>query len=170
MSETRYIVVLGEQSWTLRAVHLACALARRSEGQVVLLKMVPVKHPIQLGTPAGRLNLTDADRQALRDFGATAQDYGVEFRLQICHYAAYLSGVTDAAEQLAASAVFHQPLTGRVRAWEQLKTGRLKRALARRGCSLYSLEQAERQLTWTPAVTVTTTPPRKIGHKSPAGP
>ena len=52
MSQSRLLLVMSDSAWTSAALHLACAMARRRQTDIVLLKMVPVRHPVLLGTAA----------------------------------------------------------------------------------------------------------------------
>jgi hypothetical protein len=61
MKESRLMIIMGERAWTLAALHLACAMSRRGQTEVLLLKMIPVRHPALLGTEAGLLDFAAED-------------------------------------------------------------------------------------------------------------
>lgn len=105
MGDSRLMIVMGERPWTLAALHLACAMSRREQTELRLLRMTPVRHPLLLGDAAGALSVTAEDTKALADMTATAEDYGVPLAVEICRYVNYWHGVVDAAEQLGATAV-----------------------------------------------------------------
>ena len=86
MEKTRLMIVMDKRDWTLAALHLACAMSRRAQADLLLLKMVPVRHPAQLGTETGMLDFSDEDIAALEDMAATAEDYGVSLRRLVCQY------------------------------------------------------------------------------------
>jgi hypothetical protein len=154
MSESRLLIVMGDRAWTLAALHLACAMSRRSQTEVVLLKMVPVRHPLLLGTDAGSLNFTPEDAEALRDMAATAEDYGVFIDMQICPYANYWHAVVDAAQQLGVTAVIiHMPHTP-IPFWGNLRRWLLRRRLAWQQQLLFTLDDLAPSLTWTPSITL----------------
>lgn len=136
------MVVIGDRRWTNQAVHLACAIARGNGGTVVLASMVPVHHPAQLGDASGRVRFTDEDRHALFDFAATAEDYGVDCRQQICTYANYSSGIASAAEQLNIGYVFAPPFRSRWPWLARWKMWRLRRLVQR---PLFALQTPEDQ-------------------------
>ena len=154
MSESRLLIVMGDRAWTLAALHLACAMSRRSQTEIVLLKMVPVRHPLLLGTDAGSLNFTPEDAEALRDMAATAEDYGVFIDMQICPYANYWHAVVDAAQQLGVTAVIiHMPHTP-ISFWDNLRRWLLRRQLKRQQQLLFTLDDLAPSLTWTPSITL----------------
>jgi len=109
---------------------------------VILVKMVPVSHPALLNTAAGRVQFTKQDRLALFDYAATAQDYGVDYRHQLCSYANYSSGVASAAEQLAASIVFAPPFQSRWPGLARWQMWRLRRLVQR---PLFALQTPDDQ-------------------------
>lgn len=154
MSESRLLIVMGNRAWTLAALHLACAMSRRSQTKVVLLKMVPVRHPLLLGTDASLLNFTPDDAEALSDLAATAEDYGVALDVLLYPYANYWHAVTSAAEQLGVTAVIihipHSPLSF----WGNLRRWLLRRQLARERQLLFTLDDLAPSLTWTPSITL----------------
>src|SRR5438045_2366359 len=71
------MVQVAEPTWTVAALHLACAVARTQGEALVLVKMVPVSHVGWLGTELGYQNFTEADHRLLREYAATAEAYGV---------------------------------------------------------------------------------------------
>lgn len=152
MSKSRLLIVMGDRAWTLAALHLACAMSRRSQAEVVLLKMVPVRHPLLLGTDASLLNFTPEDAGDLSDMAATAEDYGVVLDVQLCSYANYWHAVTSAAEQLGVTAVIihipHSPIPY----WGNLRRWLLRRQLARQQQLLFALDDLTPSLTWTPSI------------------
>ena len=164
MSESRLLIVMGDRAWTLAALHLACAMSRRSQTEIVLLKMVAVRHPLLLGTEASLLNFTPDDTEALSDMAATAEDYGVSLDVQLYPYANYWHAVTSAAEQLGVTAVIlhipHSPIPfwGNVRRWL------LRRQLARQRQLLFTLDDLAPSLTWTPSITLQDDMVRLLGR------
>lgn len=150
----KIMIVLGDRQWTLNALHLACAMVRNNNGEVILVKMVPVQHPIMLGTDAGYRDFTVQDEESTCFFAATAEDYGVPFSVFVCQYASYVSGIADVAEQIEVTAVFCQSPRSHVPFWAKVQKWLLEQALARRHIALYMLEQSDGTLEWTPSVTI----------------
>jgi len=146
------MIVLGERPWTMQALHLACAMARRQDITIVLVKMTPVIHPLQLGTEAGMLQLSRQDELDIQEFSATAEDYGVDFILEICQYANFIHAVVDAAEQLAVTAVFANVPPSHLQPWTQIQRWWLRWQLTWHNHQLYTLEQTGGKLEWTPAI------------------
>ncbi len=164
MDKTRLMIVMGERAWTLTTLHLACALSRRQGAAIILVKMVPVQHPLLLGTEAGSLNFTAEDAAALEDLVATAEDYGVPLEVQLCQYANYWSAVVDAAEQLNAAAVITHIPPSPFPFWRHFLHWRLRRQLARHQQKLLLVEDLSPSLTWTPSLTWAEDLPLKPEH------
>jgi hypothetical protein len=154
MSKSRLMIVMGDRAWTLAALHLACAMSRRDQADVLLLKMVPVRHPLLLGTEAGSLNFTAKDADALADMAATAEDYGVSLDVQLCQYANYWHAVVDAAEQVGVTAVAVHIPSSAIPYWHDFRRWWLRRQLARQQQLLITLDDLAPSLTWTPSITL----------------
>jgi len=153
MRESRLLIVMGDRTWTLAALHLACAMSRRNQTEVVLLKMVPVRHPLSLGTDASLLNFTPEDAKALSDMAATAEDYSVALDVQLYPYANW-HAVVGAAEQLGATAVIIHIPPSPIPYWSSLRRWLLRRRLARQQQLLFTLDDLSPSLTWTPSITL----------------
>lgn len=139
MTESRLIIVMDDRKWTSNALHKACALSRRSGAGIVLLKMVPVRHPLMLGDYAGYMDLSFNDTRALEEMAATAEDYGVPLDVRVFPYASYWPGIVDAAEQLRATVVVARVPPSHIPFWQKVRHGLLLRRLAR-----------QRQMLWGP--------------------
>lgn len=157
------MIVMGDRAWTLAVLHLACAMSRRNEAEVVILKMVPVRHPLQLGSTPVSMDLTREDITDLADVAATAEDYGVFLNVQICHYANYWHAVADSARQLQVTAVLvHIPPTP-LPFWRNFRRWLLRYQLARQHQLLVNLEDFTPSLTWTPSITLQNDMARRLG-------
>lgn len=148
------MIVMGEIGWSQAALHLACAMSRREQADILLLKMIPARHPLLLGTRGGSLSFTESDSQALQNMAATAEDYGVSLKIEYCQYVNYWHGVVNAAEQLSVTAVLihipHNPIPY----YRDLRSWWLRRHLARQHQLLIPLDSLTPSLTWTPSITV----------------
>ena len=100
------IVIISERQWSLRATHLACAMARSLGTGVKLVKMVAAPTPYHLGASYILPDENDPDMVALPELLATAEEYGVAAEVVYLHYASYVGGLASGAEQLEALAVF----------------------------------------------------------------
>lgn len=154
MNKSRLMIVMGEYAWTLAAVHLACAIARRSDLEVVLVKMVPVRNPIDLGTSAGLLDFSTADTHTLEEMVATAEDYGICLPVQLFQYASYWSGVVDAAKQLKATAVIAQNSSSFIPYLRDLRRWWLGRRLEKHHQLFFTLDDLKPTISWTPSITL----------------
>lgn len=131
MHAVNLMVVVGERPWIERAIHLACTLARQHKGTVSLVNLVPVRHPMMLGTDAAYLNFTAEDEAKLRDLVATIEDYNVPYRVHICGYAGYQHAIKQIADTLEATVIFAPPPPGAIPLWSQAQSWLFNHALAR---------------------------------------
>ena len=97
MGNSRIMVVVGGRQWTLGAIHLAGAVARSNGREVILLQMVPVRHPWLLGTDLGLLDFSLEDQCNLVEYKQILARYDVCFSVCVFQYDAYVSGLVDAA-------------------------------------------------------------------------
>lgn len=154
MNTSRLMIVMGETKWTLAALHLACAMSRRDQAELLLLKMLPARHPLLLGTPGGSLSFTVEDAQALANMAATAEDYGISLEVRHCQYANYWNAVVDAAAQLGVTAVLVHIPASPIPYWQAIRRQWLRRQLARQRQLLLTLDDLTPSLTWTPTITL----------------
>ncbi len=163
--DTSYLmIVMGDKSWTMAALHLACAISRRSQTKIVLLKMVPVRHPQLLGTDAGSVNVTPEDTAALSDMAATAEDYGVSIDLHLCQYANYWHALVDIAEQLEVTAVIIHMPPSLLPHWRRFRLWLLSCQLAKQHQLLLTLDDLTPSLTWAPSLTLQQDIVAKLDH------
>jgi hypothetical protein len=172
MVDCRLMIVMGERAWTLAALHLACAMARRGEASVVLLHMVPVMHPLMLGTAAGLFNFSDDADEALLEMAETAEDYGVSLDVWLFQYAGYWSGLVNAAAQVEATAVIAQIRPSPVPYWQVFRRKWLGRRLSRQGQLFFTLDDLKPSLVLTPSLNLQNRMARQLfeegelGHRS----
>lgn len=152
MEANKIMVVLADRAWTTQALHLACAMARRQNILVILVKMIPVVHPQILGTTAGYLQLTAQEERDIQEYAATAEDYGVAFTIQFCQYANYLHGIVDAAQQLGPRDVLAHIPDGRFVWWQRLQEWWLDKRLSHQKHCLHTLAEGSNPLEWIPTV------------------
>ena len=167
MQNNTIMVVIGEHDWTLKAVHLASAVALSRGSQVLLLKMVPVRHPILLGTDLGYVDLTYQDQRKIVEYQCAAARYGVKVESCIFQYTGYISGLIDAADQFHADMVFAMPPKRLFALQRRIDVWWLTRALAQDHRTLYTLEQTGDQTEWTPQVTVVPEAPAALPATKP---
>ncbi len=133
------LVQMSEHIWTMQAVHLACAIARNNQSEVVLLRMIPVTHPSYLGTSYGSAPLTSQERQFIDEYTATAEDYQVVLSVKAMQYVTALDAVMDAAELLDVDIVFANVPQCVIPYWQRFRTWMLERHLAAQHRRLYTL-------------------------------
>jgi hypothetical protein len=152
MNTSRLMIVAGEKAWTLAAMHLACAIARRSGLEVTLVKMIPVQHPLYLGTSAGMLNYSGTDTRSLKDMRETAEDYAITLNVQLFQYVNFWPGVADAARQLRPTAVIAQIPASPLPYLRELRQRWLRRKLAGQGQLFFTLDELTPSISWTPSM------------------
>ncbi len=154
MKKSRLMIIVGDRAWTLAALHLACAMSRRGETEVLLLKMIPVRHPALLGTEAGFLNFGAEEVLALEEMVATAEDYSVAVNVHLFQYANYWPGIVDAAAQLGATAVIARIPPSTFPYWQAFHRWWLRHRLTRQQQLFFALEDLKPSLVWTPSITL----------------
>ena len=136
----RIAVILGKPDWTAKAIHLACALAHSHRGEVILVRLVPVQHPMDLGTAGGYVNYSRRDQRAVREWMAIARDYGAPCKLCVYQYASYVGGVVGVAARLDAAIVVTEPIHSWLPFWGRFQEWRLREALFDAGRTLETLQ------------------------------
>lgn len=152
MNTRPIVVVVDRLPWTLHALHLACAIARRNAAPLILLQMLPVNHPQMLGQPEGSMGFGTREIELLTLLVETADSYEIATTIRRCQYATYVGGLMAAADQLDAEMIFatlHG--AGPLHNW---RVRRLAKRLQRSGHQLVTLKGSETP-EWTPAVVLT---------------
>jgi FAD/FMN-containing dehydrogenase len=142
------LVITGEPNWTRRAVHLAAAMAHEAGAALTIVRMVPVAHLEYLGAGEREELLPYDEFDALSDYVATAEAYGVAVTVELFEYADYTGGLLSAAEQVAALAVFAPAPGGAVALLARWRLWLLRR---RMGCPFYALNPGDKPPAWTEA-------------------
>lgn len=125
------LVITGDAAWTRRAIHLAAAMARDAAGELRIIHLLPVARLEDLGANA-REELLPFDRyQALADWAATAESYGVAVHVELFEYSDYAGALLCAAEQTGPRAIFAPPPGGRPAFVARLREKWLRRRLGR---------------------------------------
>jgi hypothetical protein len=156
--DSKVLVVLDEPEWTLGAIHLACAVVRSRGGKVVLLQMVPVRHPTYLGSDLAYLDFTFEQQRRLSEYQLLTSDYGVDFSVCVLPYDTYAGSLVDAAEQLGATVVFARFHRHWIPGWDALDRWWVERSLAHHGRELHTLEPPDGDAGWTPQLTFVPSP------------
>jgi hypothetical protein len=147
------MVQMRDRQWTMRALHLACAMARDHHTEVVMVRFVYAQHPSWLGTEMVDIIPCDQDQQDMCEYIATAEDYGVKLSIAPMHYTTLAGAIADAADAVAAEVVFANIPETHVPYWRKLQMWSLERQFAARQRQLYTLEQPDETPIVTPAVT-----------------
>ncbi|MCC6804407.1 MAG: hypothetical protein IT319_16105 [Anaerolineae bacterium] len=137
---TTFMVQMAKPQWAEAALHLACAVARTSDADLILLRLIQPQHYSWLGTPFG-FELSAKDSERVWRYKAIAASYGVELRLQSMQYVTLIGALVEAAEMYQAQAVFACIPESILPMWHQYQVWDLRRQLERLGCALHTLDQ-----------------------------
>lgn len=130
------MVQFSDEQWTLEAMHLASALARNLNGQVVLLYLSLAPNPGLLGW--GMVPPTIAEERQMQNYAAVAEDYGVVFRVQPLQFISLGDALVQTAHELDASALFAHFPPSPISLWRRFQLWSLKHHLG--DCHLYTLD------------------------------
>ncbi len=136
----RIMVQIGDRAWTQEALYQACILARKNQGEIALVKMVPVQHIAWLGTDLGNLNITAQDRADMKNYEATAEDFGVAASIYFFQYSTLVDAIAQAAECTQADIVFAKLAKSLIPYWTQFQTNRLRHHLMKQQCALFDID------------------------------
>ena len=161
------LVQMADEKWTMEAMHLACALARSVGAQVALLRLIQVTHPSYLGTPFGNKPPDKTEYQRLKEYTATAEDYGAELTLCWMQCISSLDAVVEAADSLDATIIFARIVPTRFAIWRRFQVWNLKRRLMMKRRQLFTLDEPASVMEWTPSITVKAIP---FGQRQPQYP
>ncbi len=135
------LVQMTEKQWTMPAVHLACALARSSSANIILLQLIQEPHPSNLKQ---RFSFVSPPPQHddIGEYAATAEDYGVHLSVRFMQCLSPLEALSNAADQLNADVVFAYVPQSWLPYWRKFQTWHLQRSLAAAHRQLFVLDQA----------------------------
>lgn len=148
------LVQMADKRWTTQALHLACALARNNQAQLVLLRLMQVEHISYLGSNFGEVAPTHAEYNDLQEYHATAEDYGVDLTLTQMQCIEPFEAVVEAAEHLDANVVFARVLPSRIPYLHRLRLWWLEKRFAAEKRQLYTLDQPSSDGARAPSITV----------------
>ena len=140
------LVVTGERNWSLRALHLAAAMARTAGVGVVMARFVRVAHMEYLGAGAREALLWYEEYDDICEYARTAEAYGVPFSVEMFEYNDYSGGLVSAAEHYDAAVVFAPAPSAIVEPLANLRLWWLRRTLGR---PLYVLGRGDGPMAWT---------------------
>jgi hypothetical protein len=133
------MVQMSDECWTMEAMHLACALAHNTNGQIMLLRLALANNPGLLGWDINPS--TAKEQRQMEEYAAVAEDYGVDFCIQPMQYITQVDALVQAVELFHASVLFaHLPQKG-IRFWRQFQLWSLKHKLG--NCDLYTLDEEQ---------------------------
>ncbi len=132
------MVQVAEPEWTWDVLHAACKLARSCGGTVHLVHMVCAKHLCYLGTSWAISTSTISDKQLLKGYVDTIDDYGLACGLTVYQYCTMYEAITGAADQVAADVVFAKLPKSRIPFWSDCQFELLRVRLSRQHVELFN--------------------------------
>jgi hypothetical protein len=148
------LVQMSDRRWTMPALHLACALARDTDADIILLRLMHVEHAAYLGTQFGYHTPTPQERDDIAEYKATAEDYGTLLTIQLMQCLSPLEGLVDAANQLDADAVFAYVPKSWIPYWQTLQKWILQHRLSTANRQIFMLDQPDPNKGRLPTITV----------------
>jgi hypothetical protein len=133
------MVQMSDKQWTMEAMHLASALARNTDGKIVLLRLVLATNPGLLGW--GVPLPTVEEQRQLYECAAVAEDYGVEFCVQSMHYISSTEATAQAVELFKVDVLFANIPRSSIPLWQKFRLWNMKRQLG--NCRLYTLSEEQ---------------------------
>jgi hypothetical protein len=146
------LVQMADREWTAQAVCLACAMARKENARVLLLRLVYTQHPGWLGTDYQQLGMTLDEWDALKSYKEMAAGSGVELIAQPMQYNTLIDALAQAADEVNALVVFARVPQSRIPHWRGLQLFWLENHLHAARRQLYTLDTPVEDV-WSPRVT-----------------
>ena len=146
------IVEMANSQWTEAALHLACAMARTTHSNVILLRMIETQHLSWLGASVDCDFFSAQDSERLWVYKAIAEKYGVEFSIEPMQWISYVEALVEASDQLNAEVIFASVPESRLPLMRKFQVWDLRRQLAQRHRTLYTLDQPVKSSTPTPQI------------------
>jgi hypothetical protein len=131
------MVQVDEPEWTRAVVQSACQLAQRKHARLVLVKLVPVKHALYLGTAMGYLTLDEAQEQVVQGYVALAAEAGVPCDVQFYQYYDLMRAISEATACSGATIVFARLPESKLWFWREARVEVLRQHLAHLDATLY---------------------------------
>jgi hypothetical protein len=139
------MVQIDEPQWTQSVMRSACALAQRQNARIVLVKLVPVRHALYLGTGMGYLDLDEQEVLSLQKYADMAADCHVDCDIKVYQYWDLFRAINDAAGWLGASTVFARLPRSRFFFWNEARWEVLRQHLAHQSAELFDRPLAQEQ-------------------------
>jgi hypothetical protein len=146
------LVQFAERQWTMRAMHLACAMARSSDAQVLLLVLSRVPSPFLLGAEIAMMRPTPRELAALHDCAHIANEYGVALRVEPMQYDTIGGAIAQAVVEYEAVAAFVQMPHSRMPFADRLERWSIQRQLRACGFRLSLIAESAQDVAWVPTM------------------
>jgi len=139
------IVVISEFSWTVKAMHLACAFARNTQSPLLILDFRMTKNVGLLGMGIGYNPPTVQEYAELKDYLMIAEDYGVISTLQPVEYESFSDALVQMVEWFEPQTIFANMPKSVIPFFAQIQLRAVRRQLNHLNCNLYTLDETAYQ-------------------------
>lgn len=157
MDKRTIIVQLATPEWTLKAIHLACAMASRTGAGVALVRMIPVPHIGLLGEEMGEVRLSDREQALAQQCYTVATDYGITLQLVRFQYFSLAEALVQVVPYLDAQAIFAHLSPISFPFWHRFRVWLLQSKLQLLNCDLYTLDTPVNQPETAPFILLNAT-------------
>ena len=134
------LVQMADSQWTEAALHLACAMARNTKAEIILLRMIETQHMSWLGTAYGADAFSPEENALVWQYKTIAKRYGVELSIEPMQWLTYVDALVEASDLLNAKVIFASVPESRLPFMRKFQTWDLRRQLAQRQRTLYTLD------------------------------
>lgn len=149
------LVQMADTKWTTQAVHLACALARDTHKQVIMLRLNRVEHISYLGSELADMPLTHLEYAQMQIYLGIAEAYEVKMDWTQIQCYAPMDALIEAVAYLGAAAAFVRVSQAPLRFVYQIQLWLLDRRFGMHGCQIYTLDYPHPvDIERTPSITI----------------
>ncbi|MCL4254010.1 MAG: hypothetical protein KJ043_09545 [Anaerolineae bacterium] len=139
------IVVISEFAWTVKAMHLACALARNTQAPLMLLDFRMTKNVGLLGMGISYNAPTIQEYAERKDYLMIAEDYGVLTTLQPVEYESFSDALVQMVELFEPQTIFAALPKSVIPFFSPMQLRAVRRQLGYLNCKLYTLNETNNQ-------------------------
>lgn len=166
MTETT-IIQMSEYQWTLKAVHLACAMAHSHRANVILLRLDYVRHPGYLGSEFGYTAPTVQETNLFAACKTIAEQYGILLRFESIQCATTVGALVTAADKFFADCLVAPLSAQSIPLWREFQIWNLTRQLSAVDCQFFTLDKLFEAISYYPKMSVlhNLSPIRKVAAK-----
>jgi nucleotide-binding universal stress UspA family protein len=143
------LVQLRDEKWTTEALHYACATARETNAEIVLVKFTPVTNPAMLGMAIATHGLSMHEYNALHTYAEIAERYDVTIVFETMQYMTLSDAIVEMANNLDVAMVIAELPESKIPYWHKLAVRSFKHHLGKR--EWVTLKPVPTETKWVPS-------------------